>query len=40
MEGYHYRSVLTNVIAMVIERATNERVQDLLEKHLWQKLKT
>ena len=40
MEGYHYRSVLTNVIAMVIERATDERVQDLLEKHLWQKLKT
>ena len=40
MEGYHYRSVLTNVIAMVIERATNKRVQDLLEKHLWQKLKT
>jgi|TARA_B100001540_G_scaffold9179_1_gene8039 CubicO group peptidase (beta-lactamase class C family) len=40
MEGYHYRSVLTNVIAMVIEKATNKRVQDLLEKHLWQKLKT
>ena len=40
MEGYHYRSVLTNVIAMVIEKATNKRVQDLLEKYLWQKLKT
>ena len=40
MEGYHYRSVLTNVIAMIIEKATNKRVQDLLEKHLWQKLKT
>ena len=40
MEGYHYRSVLTNLIAMVIEKATNKRVQDLLEKHLWQKLKT
>ena len=40
MEGYHYRSVLTNVIAMVIGKATNKRVQDLLEKHLWQKLKT
>ena len=38
--GYHYRSVLTNVIAMVIERATDERVQDLLEKHIWHKLKT
>ena len=40
MEGYHYRSVLTNVLAMAIERATDERVQDLLEKHLWKKLKT
>ena len=40
IEGYHYRSVLTNVLAMVIERATDERVQDLLEKHIWQKLKT
>ena len=26
IEGYHYRSVLTNVIAMVIERATDERL--------------
>jgi len=25
---------------MVIERAANKRVQDLLEKYLWQKLKT
>ena len=40
IEGYHYRSVLTTVLAMVIERATDERVQDLLEKHIWQKLKT
>jgi len=38
--GYHYRSVLTNVIAMVIERATNENLKDLLEKHIWQKLRT
>ena len=40
IEGYHYRSVLTNVIAMVIERATDERLQDLLERHIWHKLKT
>ena len=38
--GYHYRSVLTNVIAMVVERATNENLKDLLEKHIWHKLKT
>lgn len=38
--GYHYRSVLTNVIAMVVERATNENLIDLLEKHIWHKLKT
>ena len=38
--GYHYRSVLTNVIAMVVERATNENLKDLLEKYIWQKLKT
>ncbi|MFL2701612.1 MAG: class C beta-lactamase-related serine hydrolase [Gammaproteobacteria bacterium] len=38
--GYHYRSVLTNVIAMVVERATNENLIDLLEEHIWHKLKT
>ena len=38
--GYHYRSVLTNVIAMVVERATSENLKVLLEKHIWQKLKT
>jgi len=38
--GYHYRSVLTNVIAMVVERATNENLIDLLEQHIWHKLKT
>jgi CubicO group peptidase (beta-lactamase class C family) len=38
--GYHYRSVLTNVIAMVVERATNENLKVLLEKHIWQKLRT
>ncbi len=38
--GYHYRSVLTNVMGMVIERATNKKIQDLLEEHIWHKLKT
>ena len=38
--GYHYRSVLTNVVAMVVERATNENLKHLLEKHIWRKLKT
>ena len=40
ISGYHYRSVLTNLIGIVLERATNKRVQDLLEEHIWQKLKT
>ena len=40
ISGYHYRSVLTNLIGIVLERATNKRVQDLLEEHVWQKLKT
>ena len=38
--GYHYRSVLTNVIGIVLERATNKKLKELLEKHIWQKLKT
>ena len=38
--GYHYRSVLTNVLGIVMERATKKKVQDLLEEHIWQKLKT
>ena len=37
-EGYHYRTVLTNVIALAIQEATNLRFQDLLEEHIWQKL--
>ena len=32
IEGYHYRSVLTNVLAMVIERATDERGARTLRK--------
>ena len=38
-EKYHYRTVLTNIVAMAIERATGERCQDLIEKHIWQKLR-
>jgi|TARA_B100001094_G_scaffold311019_1_gene346245 CubicO group peptidase (beta-lactamase class C family) len=37
-EKYHYRTVLTNIIVMVIERATDEKFSKLLEKYLWQKL--
>jgi len=37
-EHFHYRTILTNVIAMVIERVTGRRVQNLLEERLWQKL--
>jgi len=37
-EKFHYRSVLTNVIAMLIERTSSERLVSLLNKHLWQKL--
>ena len=35
---FHYRSILTNVIAMVIERVTGRKVQNLLAERLWQKL--
>ena len=37
-EKYHYRTVLTNIIVMVIEKATDEKFSKLLEKYLWQKL--
>ncbi len=37
-EHFHYRSVLTNIVAMVIERATKRKLQDLLEEKIWQKL--
>jgi len=37
-EHFHYRTILTNVIAMVIERVTGRRIQNLLEERLWQKL--
>ena len=43
MEGddghaFHYRTLLTNVIAMIIERASGQPVPDLLESKIWQKL--
>ncbi len=37
--GFHYRTLLTNVIAMVIEEATNNSVSALMEERLWQKLR-
>lgn len=37
-ERFHYRTVLTNVIGMVIERAANEPLQSLMERRLWQPL--
>jgi hypothetical protein len=35
---FHYRTVLTNVIAMAIERATNRSVIGLIEEKIWQPL--
>ncbi|MEL7042996.1 MAG: serine hydrolase [Pseudomonadota bacterium] len=35
----HYRTLLTNVVAMAIEEATRTPVQELMEQRLWQKLK-
>lgn len=38
-EQFHYRTVLTNVIAMAVERATNKPVASLMETKLWQPLR-
>ena len=35
---FHYRTVFTNVLAMVVARASHESVQDLLETRVWNKL--
>lgn len=35
---FHYRTVLTNVLAMAIERATNRSVIGLIEEKIWQRL--
>ena len=37
-EKYTYRTVLTNLIGMVLERATGRRLAELLETELWSKL--
>ena len=36
--SYHYRTILTNIIAITIEAATEKKMSDLLETLLWQKL--
>tara|TARA_Y100000590_G_C15719667_1_gene1013113 strand:+ start:963 stop:2126 length:1164 start_codon:yes stop_codon:yes gene_type:complete len=35
---FHYRTVFTSVISLVLERSSGQKLQDLLETHLWQKL--
>lgn len=37
-EKFHYRTVLTNVAGMAIERATNQSLAKLMEQKLWQPL--
>ena len=37
-DSYHYRTVLTNIIAITIEAATEKKMSNLLETLLWQKL--
>ena len=37
--SFHYRTVFTNVLSMVIERATGQNVETLLEEKIWQPLK-
>jgi hypothetical protein len=38
-QHFHYRTVLTNVVGMAVERATDRPLQSLLEEKLWQKLR-
>ena len=38
-EKYHYRTVLTDVAAMALEQAANKSVFELMDEHVWQKLK-
>ena len=38
-EKYHYRTILTDVAAMALEQAANKSVFDLMDEHIWQKLK-
>ena len=37
-EKYHYRTVLTNVLGMVLERAGQGSLQEQLQNQIWQKL--
>jgi CubicO group peptidase (beta-lactamase class C family) len=37
-EKYHYRTVLTNVLGMVLERADRGSLQNQLQNEIWQKL--
>ena len=37
-EKYHYRTVLTNVLGMVLEQATGNSLPELLQSQLWSKL--
>ena len=37
-EHYHYRTVLTNVLGMVIERATHKPLQQVIETELWSRI--
>lgn len=37
--GFHYRTLLTNIVAMVVEGAAKAPVQTLMEEKLWQKLR-
>jgi len=37
-EHFHYRTVLTNVLGIAIERATNQPLHSLIENRIWQKL--
>ena len=37
-EKYHYRTVFTNVLGMVLERAGPGNLQDQLQNEIWQKL--
>ena len=39
-EKFNYRTVLTNVVALTAQRACGEKFQDLLQKHIWDKLHT
>ncbi len=37
-EKYHYRTILTNILGMVLERATGTPLPELLQSRLWSRL--